>query len=367
MRRATRLILISGDEGLVAQLSGWLERAGVQVCERFPSLQALIAHGHALEANPPDLVLVDLKLPDYQGLDAFAEVKVRAINIPVVALIDRSEAMLGPHLLQMGAADYLFRDALSAPLLEHVIQRAWERQRVQNNLSEYLQELYASEARFRAILQHYPDGLLILDAEGRILMANDEAQRLLGYTEAHLVGQPLEAFVREETPGFVRVLGAPGASWLRLRIISCEEDDPCQMVLLRPLTEAERQERFAPNASETLPAIILEALDEAVLVVDEDGRVVYANQAARTLLGEPHRQITGRPLNGMLTALMPGERFDRMMSWLELHGGTWQGLRRLESRSGSVQTFQVQLRLLSEPIFGMVIVLRPVAGAVPIG
>ncbi|MFO7313343.1 PAS domain S-box protein [Rhodothermus marinus] len=211
----------------------------------IPFAEALIAHGHDLEADPPDLVLVDLKLPDYQGLDAFAEVKVRAINIPVVALIDRSEAMLGPHLLQMGAADYLFRDALSAPLLEHVIQRAWERQRVQNNLSEYLQELYASEARFRTILQHYPDGLLILDAEGRILMANDEAQRLLGYAEAHLVGQPLEAFVREESPGFVRVLGAPGASWLRLRIISCEEDDPCQLVLLRPLTEAERQEMVA--------------------------------------------------------------------------------------------------------------------------
>lgn len=367
MRRANRLILISGDEGLVAQLSGWLERAGVQVCERFPSLQALITHGHALEADPPDLVLVDLKLPDYQGLDAFAEVKVRAINIPVVALLDRSEAVLGPHLLQMGAADYLFRDALSAPLLEHVVQRAWERQRVQNNLSEYLQELYTSEARFRAILQHYPDGLLILDAEGRILMANDEAQRLLGYTEAHLVGQPLEAFVQEETPGFVRVSGAPGSSRLRLRIIPCEEDDPCQLVLLRPLTEAERQEMLAPNASETLPAIILEAFDEVVLVVDEGGHVVYANRAAESLMGTPHRQLVGRPLNGMLTALMPGERFDRLVSWLELQGGTWQGIRRLENRSGSVQTFQVQLQLLSEPIFGMVIVMRSVAGEVPIG
>jgi len=310
-------------------------------------------------------VLVDLKLPDYQGLDAFAEVKVRAINIPVVALIDRSEAMLGPHLLQMGAADYLFRDALSAPLLEHVIQRAWERQQVQNNLSEYLQELYASEARFRAILQHYPDGLLILDAEGRILMANDEAQQLLGYAEAHLVGQPLEAFVREETPGFARLIGTSDP--IRLQVIPCEEDDPCRLVLLRPLTESERQEMAASTAAQTLAEIILEVLDEAVLVADGAGRVVYANQAAAALMGKPHRQLTGRPLNGMLTTLMPGERFDRMMSWLELHGGIWQGIRRLESRSGSVQTFQVQLRLLSEPIFGMVIVLRPVVGEVPIG
>ncbi len=367
MRRATRLILISGDERLGAHLSGWLECAGVQVCERFPSLQALIAHGHALEADPPDLVLVDLKLADYQGLDAFAEVKVRAINIPVVALIDRSEAMLGPHLLQMGAADYLFRDALSAPLLEHVVQRALERQHVQNNLSEYLQELYTSEARFRAILQHYPDGLLILDAEGRILMANDEAQRLLGYAEAHLVGQPLEAFVQEETPGFVWVPGAPGSSRLRLRIISCEEDDPCQLVLLRPLTEVEREEMVTDGSFGILPETILQLLDEAVLVADGNGHLVYANRAALSLLGRPHRQIMGQPLNGMLSALMPGERFDRLMSWLELQGGIWQGTRQLENGHDSPRTYQIQLRLLQAPATGVLIVLRPIAGEVSVG
>ncbi|WP_397546846.1 PAS domain-containing protein [Rhodothermus marinus] len=364
MRRATRLILISGEEGLEAQLSSWLERAGVQVCERFPSLQALITHWHALEADPPDLVLVDLNLPDYQGLDAFAEVKVRAINIPVVALIDRSEAMLGPHLLQMGAADYLLRDALSAPLLEHVVQRAWERQQVQNNLSEYLQELYASEARFRAILQHYPDGLLILDAEGRILMANDEAQQLLGYQEAQLVGQPLEAFVREEAPGFARLTGTSDP--IRLQVIPCEEDDPCRLVLLRPLTESERQEMAASTAAQTLAEIILEVLDEAVLVADGEGRVVYANQAAVALMGKPHRQLTGRPLNGMLTALMPGERFDRLISWLELQGGVWQGVRQLESEQSSLQIYQLQLRLLPAPATGLLIVLRPIGGAVSV-
>ncbi len=362
MHRITRAILISSDEGLEAQLSSWLKRAGVQVCERFSSLQALITRWHALEAPPPDLILADLKLPDYQGLDAFAEIKVRALNIPVVVLIDQSEAALGPHLLQMGAADYLFRETLSAPLLEYVLQRAWERQRVQNNLSEYLQELYTSEARFRAILQHYPDGLVMLDAAGRILMANNEAQQLLGYSEAQLVGQPLIAFVQEETPGFARVLRASGSIQLRLRIIPCEEDDSCQLVLLRPLTEAERHGMSTPNPSGTLLEVILEALDEAVLVADGDGYVVYANHAAASLLGV----LTDQPLNGMLTALMPGGQFDRMISWLELQGGTWQGVRQLESGQHSLQPYQVQLRLLPTPATRVLIVLRPVGDRVPV-
>ncbi|SHK60707.1 PAS domain-containing protein [Rhodothermus profundi] len=361
MQGLNRLVLISNDEALGAQLEAWLPDVGVQVYERFPSLQALLACWHEFEAAPPDVMLVDLDLPDCQGLDAFAEVKVRAINIPVVALIDRSEAVLGPHLLQMGAADYLFRDRVSVSLLEHILQRAWERQRVQNNLSEYLQELYASEARFRAVLRHYPDGLLILDAEGRILMANDEAQRLLECAETHLVGQPLTAFVQEETPGFGRLVGASETVQVRMQLVSCEEDS-CRLVLLRPLTATERGEIARDHQTAALSEVILATLDAAVLVADRTGHVVYANRAATVLMGSAPRQLLGRPLNGMFAALMPGACFDRLISWLELQGGTWKGIRQLGDEASAVQTYQVHIQLLAEPLpDAVLIVLQPVS------
>ncbi|MDQ7040069.1 MAG: PAS domain-containing protein [Rhodothermus sp.] len=244
MQELRRLGLVSHDEALTHRLVACLSATGWRMDELFTSLRALIMRGHSSGASALDLMLVDLDLPDAQGLDAFAEVKVRAINVPVVALIDQREAKMGIHLLQMGAADYLFKETLSPQLLEHVLSRAWERQHVQNNLSEYLQELYTSESRFRTILQHYPDGLLMLDEEGRILMANEEAQRLLGYAEKQLIGQPLEAFVRADgVEECVRPIGVPEAPQLRIKVVPCEED-ACQLVLLRELTATELRERW---------------------------------------------------------------------------------------------------------------------------
>ncbi|HEX2075047.1 MAG TPA: PAS domain S-box protein, partial [Geodermatophilus sp.] len=60
-----------------------------------------------------------------------------------------------------------------------------------------------------------------------------------------------------------------------------------------------------PTAATAAPAV-LEALPDAVVVADRDGRIVYANRAIHTLLGHDAAALRGRPL----TVLMP-ERFRR--------------------------------------------------------
>ena len=48
---------------------------------------------------------------------------------------------------------------------------------------------------FRSLFAAYPDGLLVVDAEGRIVLANEVAAQLLDYTVDALVGLPVEALV----------------------------------------------------------------------------------------------------------------------------------------------------------------------------
>ncbi|GBD01025.1 hypothetical protein HRbin18_00743 [bacterium HR18] len=232
-------IVITPDEATVQEVAQHLQPLELQPLLHFRTLQEWIRYEQNTETAPAALILLALALPDSEGLDAFAEVKLRAIQTPVIALLRREEAMLGIHLLQMGAADYLFRDELCALLLQHVVARALERQKLQNALSEYLQELYASESRFRAILRHYPDGLLVLDEAGRVLLANSEACRLLMLAETELVGQSIEALFRVSEPGFVVVEALQGLRKLRMQEIACEEDG-CRLVLLREPTPAEQ-------------------------------------------------------------------------------------------------------------------------------
>ena len=48
---------------------------------------------------------------------------------------------------------------------------------------------------FRAVFEAYPDGVLLVDAQGRVVLANGAVAKLLGYTREALVGLPVDALV----------------------------------------------------------------------------------------------------------------------------------------------------------------------------
>ncbi|MFV1987986.1 MAG: PAS domain-containing sensor histidine kinase [Gemmatimonadota bacterium] len=54
-------------------------------------------------------------------------------------------------------------------------------------------------AEFRAVFEGAPDASLIVDVEGTIVAANDEAERLFAYARADLIGQPVDMLLPEES------------------------------------------------------------------------------------------------------------------------------------------------------------------------
>ena len=59
------------------------------------------------------------------------------------------------------------------------------------------ESLRANEARLRALLESAPDGILIVDGEGRIVSVNARMRAMFGYEPSELVGQPVEVLVPE--------------------------------------------------------------------------------------------------------------------------------------------------------------------------
>jgi PAS domain S-box-containing protein len=67
--------------------------------------------------------------------------------------------------------------------------------------SEADRKLRASEARFRDLLESAPDAVLITDAQGRIQLANAEAERLFGYRREELIGHGIEMLIPQRYRG----------------------------------------------------------------------------------------------------------------------------------------------------------------------
>ena len=62
-------------------------------------------------------------------------------------------------------------------------------------------DLHASEQRFRALVDGAPGAMVIVDDNGRISLANLEAERLLGYARGELAGKPIEVLVPDHVRG----------------------------------------------------------------------------------------------------------------------------------------------------------------------
>ena len=91
------------------------------------------------------------------------------------------------------------------------------RQRVSDLLADNQQQaLQSSEARLHSFFDATPDAQLISDEQGLITLANQQVERLLGYTQVELVGQSIEILVpdrsRQNHPGLRVMFAASPAS-----------------------------------------------------------------------------------------------------------------------------------------------------------
>src|SRR6266545_4336677 len=84
----------------------------------------------ALGDGGVDVVLLDLHLPDSQGLDTLAELKREQPGVPVVVLTGLDDEQLAVRAVQAGAQDYLPKGVVDGALLARLIRHAVERHQI---------------------------------------------------------------------------------------------------------------------------------------------------------------------------------------------------------------------------------------------
>lgn len=135
------------------------------VRERLEGLAFEIAHETRLEngiaralREGPDVVLLDLNLPDSDGLASVDTFLRRAPGIPIVVLTVLHSEELGVTAVDMGAQDYLVKEQVDRPLLTRALRFAALRHATSAATARRAGSLAEEVARLRALLGARSEG-----------------------------------------------------------------------------------------------------------------------------------------------------------------------------------------------------------------
>ena len=144
--RAT-LLIIDDDDVVRASLAAYLEDSGFDVVQASNGQQGL----ERFDADRPDLVICDLRMPQMGGLELIRQVHERVPAVPVIVVSGAGVMSDAVESLRLGAADYLIKPLEDLAVLEHSVRRALvnaqlvlENQRYREKLERANRELEAS-------------------------------------------------------------------------------------------------------------------------------------------------------------------------------------------------------------------------------
>jgi PAS domain S-box-containing protein len=208
MRTGSTTILNVEDSGVArAAVTRILRQRGFEVEEAGTAAEAL-----RLIAHRPDLVLLDVSLPDGDGRDVCRQIKEQTMPAPPLVVLvsgvylDTQDRVTG---LEGGADGYLIKPVEPAELVAQ-LQSLLRIRRAEQQAALALAEADQARAQLAAIVESSDDAIVGKTLDGIIVSWNPGAQRLYGYTAAEIVGQPATLLTppnqADEFPGIMEKL-----------------------------------------------------------------------------------------------------------------------------------------------------------------
>jgi PAS domain S-box-containing protein len=181
----------------------------------------------------------------------------------------------------------------------------------------------AGDERFRLVVEAAPNAMIMIDPRGTIQLLNSQAEKLFGYGRSQLLGQSIEVLLpaslramhRAVRGAFMRApearrMGA-GRDLFGLRSDGVEV--PIEIGLnpiatrtgtfvlasIIDITERKRTEQ-ALRASEERFRLVVEDAPNAMIMVDEAGRIALVNAQAERLFGYARAELVGKPVETLV-------------------------------------------------------------------
>jgi PAS domain S-box-containing protein len=257
-------------------------------------------------------ILLDLSLPDCQGIDTFARAHAAAPDAPIVVLTGLDDEEMAVRAVREGAQDYLVKDRVDGHLLHHSIRYAIERKRAQ-------QDLHEREERLRQIVENIHEVFFIVHPNFRETFYVSPAFETLWGRSCRSAYDDPGAFLAGVVPGDRKRLQADAAHVQRggestgvefrvarpdgqvvwvLAHVSPVHDEQGRVHRIAgvalDITRRIQAER-AVHESEQRLRTLFETVNLIVLGLDARGRVDYVNPYFLRLTGYTADEVLGQP------------------------------------------------------------------------
>ena len=181
-----RVLLVDDDEDDYILTQDLLSESKGTVFE----LEWVATYHAALELmakNAHDIYLLDYRLGEYNGLELLREALNNGCRAPVILLTGRGDQEVDIEAMKAGAADYLDKSQIRAPLLERSIRYAIERRAAEQKIRDQA-----------ALLDITTDAILVQSLDQQILFWNRGAERLYGWKIKEVLGKNADELLTHE-------------------------------------------------------------------------------------------------------------------------------------------------------------------------
>lgn len=347
-----RILIVEDDlidrkmlERLLAQSS--LGRCAVQNAERLAGAVEL------LQNHPFDVVLLDLGLPDSQGMESAVRLQAQAPQTPIIVLSGLDDANVATQAVQIGVQDYLIKGQVDASLLMRAIRYALERKKAER-------QLQATELRYRTIFENSAVAIMMVDGQERLLSWNKFTERLLGMTEDQLLRRHVKEFYPESEWQAIRALSLRRKGMdhhletkmtrgdgsmidvdISLSVVHDSEGKATGSIgVIQDITERKRAEE-----SLLVKDCAVNSATNGISFTDLEGNITFANPCALKMWGFAEESEV---LHQSLHLFYPSPQDALMVYRSTLTTGAWSGELTARRKDGSEFIVQVSAGLVKD-------------------
>jgi diguanylate cyclase (GGDEF)-like protein/PAS domain S-box-containing protein len=130
-------------------------------------------------------ILVDLFLPDSQGIETFQQLFRAAPHVPILVLSASQHEDIAKLAVQQGAQDYLLKNRVDSYLLPKTLNSMFERGAI-------AEALFDEKERAQVTLNSIGDAVMTSDVRGNVTYLNVAAEGMTGWSRTEAEGHPFE-------------------------------------------------------------------------------------------------------------------------------------------------------------------------------